>query len=179
MANKFEIDYRWAALFLSLMVTFLLRQQPIALTVHVILVGCLTVAYFLFLPRHLNGVETRFRHQFMTHLDKKTYEQASRLVEDQWKLRTLGRRYVIENARGLLRMIQGDFDSAYQYFKHARQHAPYGERAAIDLNLVNTEMAMGESEAAIDRCRDILAVRPNSPLIQEKLASLLLEQVDS
>ena len=65
MQSRFEIDYRWAAVFFSLLISFVLRHHPTALTVHMIAVAALTLAYFLVLPKYLTQLEGRFRVQLM------------------------------------------------------------------------------------------------------------------
>ncbi len=179
MTKKIEIDFRWAALFLSIIISFLLRRHPTALTVHVVVVGLSTVAYFLLLPRYLDKVEGRFRHEFMNLVDQERYDLARALIHGQWMLKSLGRKSVLENSSGLLAITQGDFSKARNHFETARKLVSYRDRASVDLNLVNTDIALGDSGIAIERCRQILRERPQSPLVQEKLATLLLEEADS
>jgi tetratricopeptide (TPR) repeat protein len=178
MASRLEFDLRWATLFCSFIVSYLLREHPIALTIYLVLFSLLIVGYLLVLPRYLDTVEARLRAQLLTHLEDDKIAEATQLVATQRILRSLGRRYVTDNALGIITLSRGDYDEAHRHFHSALTQAPYGERMSIELNLANVEVALDRSDLAIDRCRSLLTRYPHAILVRERMARLMLEEMD-
>lgn len=178
MANRVEFDLRWATLFCSFVISYLLREHPIALTIYLIFFCLLIVAYIVRLPRYLDEIESRMRARLLTLLEDGKSMEAHRLVTNQKRLRTLGRRYSLQNALGIIAMSDGKYHEAQNAFQGALKQAPYGERLSIELNLANVEVALQRTDLAIERYRTLLKRYPQSGLVRERMARLMLEETD-
>jgi len=177
MKSSLELDLRWCALFVSLLLTVFFWHVTWFLVLNTCLFAAWVVAYLTVIQRHLDQVQAQFKTRLMDALQKNDRAVLSTLIRSQWKLSSLGRSYVLDSARGMVELLNERPVEAHRYFSRALSAAPFRERATIDINLINTEIALGMTDAAIERCRKVLKYRPNSPIVREKLAALMEDQL--
>jgi tetratricopeptide (TPR) repeat protein len=178
MNTQIEVDLRWVLLFVSFLGTYILRDNAIGLSLFTGLFTLSVVVYIKVITKYLDGKAQRLHGQLVALLERHQDESAKDLIADQTALRLWGRKYVLDNALGLVEMSQMNHENAYIHFEQAAQGAPYNDRFGIELSLINVDIALDRTHAAIERCRRLLKQRPDSPVLREKLAELLIEDID-
>ncbi|MBV71392.1 MAG: hypothetical protein CMH52_08575 [Myxococcales bacterium] len=178
MRKQIEIDLRWVLLFMSFLGTYLLRGDAIGLSVFLGIFTLSVAVYLKVVRKYLDRQSQRLQGHVVALLERHEDESAKALIADQTALRIWGRKHVMDNALGLVEMSQMNHETAYGHFEQAARSAPYKDRFSIELNLVNVDVALKRNQAAIERCRRLLKQRPDSPVLREKLAELLIEDMD-
>ncbi|MEE2757794.1 MAG: hypothetical protein VYA30_14150 [Myxococcota bacterium] len=179
MNTQIEVDLRWVLLFGSFLGTYLLRNNAFGLS---LFLGAFTLSVLLYLKvmnKYLDGKTQRLQGEIVDLLERHQDESARALISEQRALRLWGRKHVLDNALGLVAMSQMNHEAAYLHFERALQGASYKDRFSIELSLINVDTALRRNQAAIERCRRLLNQRPDSPVLREKLAQLLLEDMDA
>ena len=173
---KVEVNVRWLAVFVSLLIMVALRNHRVWLIVYSICALSITASWALVWPRISRAAYDRL---YLLSLRAKSQEDLNqldlRLSQSKW-LRFTPYAYGLYEIYGLLAHRRQRYSEAIQAWKRALESAPIEFHERIHINVARSYLQIEDFDAAIDTFQYVLSLDPYSVLAKDGLADAQRQQ---
>ena len=169
---KIEVNYRWLALLISMVVLVLVRNHRVALTLYVISFLTIFIGWLFLLPQYAQKAARQFQADLLQLMTGGRPEEVHDLAERQRLIKWGGLGHILDEARGLAYSEQGEHQRGILCFRRALEAAPEDARVRILLNLAHAYLTSEQLDHAEATYRSVLASQGDNMMAEEGLAEL-------
>lgn len=169
---KVEVNYRWLALLVSMVILVLVRNHRVALTIYVISFLTVFIGWLFILPHLARKAARQFQAELLQLMTGGDAQAVHELAAQQSLIKWGGLGHLLEEARGLAYSQQGEHQKAIERFREALLVGPEDARIRILLNLAHAYLTgeyLDESEATY---RAVLAIQADNMMAEEGLSEV-------
>ena len=170
---KIEVNLRWLAVFVSILIMIALRNHRIWLIVYAVFALSITAGWALILPRlSKNRYETLRLLALQAQTNSEIMELDHQLKQARW-LRYSPHAYGFFEVRGLLDHRRTHFSKAILAWTEALKTAPVEFHERIRINIARSYLQLEDFDSATSHFQYVLSLDPYSMLARDGLAEAM------